>query len=161
VKRHRTILAAPRRSTSETWDTVARLIADTLERSSAIDRADVEASLARAAGIGRMLIAAGHLEDAPVVLIGGELYLEITTASGTDALEFDENLNPVPGGARATADWVLHLPQCEPLAKLVRQIAKEDEHLSAEAPRQVSEKAHEAGVLLDDAALGRWARVAS
>jgi len=106
-----------------------------------------------------MLTAGGHLEKSPLVLVAGELFLEISTVSGSDALKLDENLNPVPGGS-SVEDWKLHLPQCEPLAKLVRQATKGNDHLSFDEPGEPAAKAaaRDTGGALNDAALAAWAR---
>ena len=158
MKRLRTIAAAPQRTAGEAWGAIAALVVDTVVRSPAIARADAEAALDKAAGVGRMLTAGGHLERSPIVLVAGDLYLDITTVSGADALALDENLNPVPGAA-AAEDWTLHLPQCAPLAKLVREAAKGDAHLSAdEATEPAAKSAASINGGLDEAALARWAQ---
>ena len=159
MKRHRTIASAPQRSATEAWETIVTLVGATLERSASIEREAVDAACAKAAGVGRMLTAGGHLEQTPVTLVAGELFLEITTVSGAAALELDENLNPVPGGASAE-DWKLHLPPCEPLAKLVRRAAKEDAHLSSDEPTKPATKsaARSSAAALDEVALAAWAR---
>lgn len=134
------------------------LLADTLERSPEIERADVEAAMADASGVGRMLVAGGHLEKNALVTVAGELWLEITTVSGGGALTLEENLNPVPGGTTAS-DWTIFLPGCEPLAKLVRETARGHEHLSADEPKAVaSASAQVATSALDEKALARWAQ---
>jgi hypothetical protein len=163
VKRHRKIAAAPERSAGEAWGTVTALLADTLERSEAIERADVERTMEVADGIGRQLVSGGHLRKNPLVLVAGEMWLEIEIVSGDSAFELTENLGPVPGAA-GVSDWTLHLPQVEPLAKLVRRTAKEDEHLSAEEPKAPSAaaaksdgQASTAGVF-NEAALAAWAK---
>jgi hypothetical protein len=157
VKRHREIASSPQRSAGEAWQVITELAADTLERSPDIQRADVEAAMAHCGGVGRMLIAGGHLQTHPLVLLSGELWLEITTVSGDAALTLDENLNPVPGSA-AAKEWTLHLPACPPLTKLVEQTAKGDAHLSAEEPSEAVGEAEAATASLNEAALARWAR---
>ena len=161
MKRLRKVASAPRRNAGEAWETITALLADTLERSEQIERESVESTMDAAAGIGRQLIAGGHLRENPLILVAGEMWLEIETVSGDAALALEENLGPVPGGAKA-ADWTLHLPQAEPLAKLVRKAAKEDEHLSAEKPKVMASKASEsAGSAsqgsFNEAALAAWA----
>lgn len=168
MKRHRQIASSPQRSAGEAWQVITKLAADTLERSPDIDRANVETSMTQAGGVGRMLIAGGHLKTDPLVLVGGELWLEITTVSGEAALTLEENLNPVPGGAGAR-EWTLHLPACPPLTNLVEQTAGGDAHLSADEPSEVTpdetkaagavlneDKAAEA--VLNEAAMAHWAR---
>jgi hypothetical protein len=163
VKRHRKIAAAPKRNAGEVWRTVTALLADTLERSEVIDRADVGRTMEVADGIGRQLVSGGHLGKNPLVLVAGEMWLEIEIVSGNGAFELTENLGPVPGAA-GVFDWTLYLPQVEPLAKLVRKTAKDDEHLSAEEPKALSApaaksngQASTAGAF-NEAALTAWAR---
>jgi hypothetical protein len=160
VKRHRKIAAAPARSAGDAWRTATTLLADTLERSDAIERAEVEKGMKAAGGIGRQLVSGGHLGRNPLVLVAGEMWLEIEFVSGDGALTLSENLGPVPGAA-GVSEWTLHLPPVEPLAKLVRKAAKENEHLSAEKPVEKSASAasaaEAAGGVLDEAALAAWA----
>lgn len=160
MKRLRKIAASPERSAGEVWRTITALLADTLERSEEIERADVEGAIESAAGIGRQLVSGGHLRKNPLVLVAGEMWLEIETVSGDRAFELSENLGPVPGAA-GVSEWTLYLPQVEPLAKLVRAAAKGDEHLSAEEPKaKASESAGKnfQGSALNEAALAAWAR---
>ena len=163
MKRHRKIAAAPERSAGEVWRTATALLADTLDRSAAIERAEVERTMEVAGGIGRQLVSGGHLGKKPLVLVAGEMWLEVEIVSGDAAFALTENLGPVPGAA-GVSDWTLHLPQVEPLAKLVRKTAKEDEHLSADEPKAQSSEAAKsngqtstAGVF-NEAALAAWAK---
>jgi hypothetical protein len=159
VRRRRDVAASPERSGPQVWATIKALIGDTLERSSSIERADVDAALTPLDAVGRMLISAGHLEKRPLVLIADEMELEIGTVSGGPALTMEENLNPVPGAASA-ADWTLHVPQVEPMAKLVRSTVQGQAHLSADepgAPAETSSAAGPTGSAVDLAALAHWA----
>lgn len=160
MRRRRDIAAAPERSAPAAWQTIKTLIGDTLERSSSITRADVEAALAPLDTVGRMLISAGHLEKHPFVLIVGKTELEIGTVSGGAALTLDEKLDPVPGAAEAT-DWTLYVPQVEPMDKLVRTNVKGQPHLSADEPTAASDAngaPARAGSAVDLDALARWAQ---
>jgi hypothetical protein len=158
MNRQRSIAAAPRRLTGETWDVIAKLISDTLARSPHIDTAEVSAVLATAAQVGRPLLAGGHLQADPLILVAAELRLEITTVSNDEALTLEENLNPVPGAASAT-DWTLHMPAGGPLGTAVKALLDGRDHLSHEPPQAASSSASlaEAGPLLDEAALRDWA----
>ncbi len=111
-----------------------------------------------AAQAGRMLIAAGHLESAPLILVAGDLRLEITTVSGDQAFSLEENLNPVPGGATAT-EWTVHLPSDGPLGTAVRDVVAASEHLSGDLPKTSSAKSSlaETDALVDEDALRGWA----
>lgn len=163
MKRLRKIASAPERSAGEVWRTITTLLADTLERSDAVERVDIEEAMEAAAGVGRQLVSGGHFRKNPLVLIAGEMWLEIETVSGNGAFDLNENLSPVPG-ATTVSDWTLHLPQVEPLAKLVRKAAKENEHLSAEEPKVKSTAASKSasqqpfGGGFNEAALATWAK---
>ena len=160
MRRHRHIAASPQRSAPEAWQAISTLIGITLERSSSIDREEVDVALEPLETIARMLIAAGHLEKRPMVLVADGLWLEIQTVSGGLALTLEENLNPVPGAAGA-ATWMLFIPQVEPLAKLVRSTVKDQPHLSADAPSVPveSDGAERGGTsAVDLEALARWAK---
>jgi hypothetical protein len=157
VKRRRTIAGAPQRTAAEAWQTILSLIGDTLERSPSIDRADVDAALEPIEQLARMLISAGHIEKNPLVLVAGELWLEISTISGGPSLTLEENLNPVPGGGSAS-DWTLHVPQVEPMAKLARTTVEGHTHLSADEPVELTQLAATASVGVDLDALAQWAR---
>jgi hypothetical protein len=160
VQRHREIASAPKRNAAEVWQAVRDLLGDTLERSASIERSDVELSLDPLDGIARMMISAGHLEGHPLVLVASELWLEISTVSGGSALGLEENLNPVPGGVGAS-DWMLYVPQVEPMAKLVRTTVKGHDHLSADEPTAQPGSAAKAGAGVDMDALARWAQEAA
>ncbi len=127
----REIATAPVRSADQTWTVISALVRDTLTRSASIPAADVDAALTAAATVGRPLIAGGHLNNHPVVLVTDDLQLSITTVSGTKAFAVEENLNPVPGAARAT-QWTLHLPAPDPLGSLVAVAVTGVAHLSVE-----------------------------
>jgi hypothetical protein len=158
LQRHRDIAGAPERSAGEAWEIITALVADTLERSDAIQRTVVEAALAHADGIGRMLIAGGHLETHPLVIVAGRLWLEIRTVSGDDALTLEENLGPVPGAADAE-HFVVFLPSPAPLASFVKDVVEGDDHLSADEPTAANEsRADGRTTALDETALARWAR---
>jgi hypothetical protein len=157
VKRLRKIAGAPERTAGEVWGTITDLLADTLERSEEIERAEVEAAMEAAGGVGRQLVSGGHLRKNPLVLLAGEMWLEIEVLSANAAVGLEENLNPVPGGGSAS-QWTLYLPPVEPLAKLVHAAAKEDEHLSAEEPKaQAATASNTKAAAFDDAALAAWA----
>lgn len=155
--RRRSIAASPARGTGEAWGVITTLLADTLDRSASIGRAEVEEAMDHAAGIGRLLIAGGHLEKTPLTLVAGDLHLEVATVSGDGALGLEENLNPVPGGASAET-WTVYLPQCSPLESAVEDAAKSHARLSAGAPPTPSTEAASAASGLDQSALERWAR---
>jgi hypothetical protein len=162
VQRRRTIAAAPERRASETWEVISALVADTLDRSASITRGEVVAAMETAAPAGRMLVAGGHLDAHSVVLVAAPVHLSITTVSGVAATTLEENLEPVPGGATATA-WTIYLPTPDPLGDAVRAVAAGSPHLSAEeAPADAepsvassTRPAGRAAGVIDLAAFGR------
>jgi hypothetical protein len=131
--RYRTITASPLRGASATWQVISDLVADTVAASTALSRSDAEQAMATAAPVGRMLIAGGHLDRHPLILIAGLVHCEISTVSGTAALTAEENLNPVPGAADAET-FTVHLPTPEPLAAAVSAAVAGHAHLSDTVP---------------------------
>lgn len=156
MKRHRSIAAAPVRSPAQAWDTIAALIAVTLERSASLDPADVSEAMSAAAPAGLALIAGGHLDRERLTLVAGDVHCTITTVSGTPAFDVDENLNAIPGAASATG-FTVHLPCPDPHGDLVRSVAGKSPHLSTdEPPAPAAEAAASKGHgIIDLAALER------
>jgi hypothetical protein len=134
MERTRLIAAGPVRSASEAWHVVTKLLVDTLERSSSVPAGSVGKELALLKGLGPALIAAGHLESKGLVLVDTGLHLAIRVLTADAALEVEENLNPVPGGASATDAWTLYLPSASPLNGAVEAAIKNSKHLKTEAP---------------------------
>src|SRR2546428_12171070 len=99
MERTRFIAAAPVRSASEAWRIVSTLIADTLECSSSVPIGSVGKELAPLNGLGPAIIAGGHLESKGLVLVDKGLHLTIRVMTADAALDVEESLNPVPGGA--------------------------------------------------------------
>jgi hypothetical protein len=152
--RRRDIAASPVRRADEAWTIILELIADTLDRSAAIERADVLDALGVAGTIGPRLVAARHLEKSPVVLVADPVHLSIYTVSGVEAISIEENLGPVPGGSSAST-WRVHLPAPEPLnADITAAIAGSD-HLTTETPPSAAVKSTATAELLDLDALAR------
>lgn len=133
MERTRFIAAAPVRSAADAWKVVATLISDTLERSSAIKNGSVAVELAPLKGLGPALIAGGHLESKGLVLVDEGLHLTIHVLTADAALDLEENLSAVPGGATATDAWVLYLPTT-PFDKSIAAVAKNSPHLSVQEP---------------------------
>jgi hypothetical protein len=134
MERTRLIAAAPVRSASEAWRVVTTLLAETLERSSSVPVGSVVKELALLKGLGPALVAGGHLESNGLVLVDTDLHLTIRVLTADPALEVEENLNPVPGGASATDAWTLYLPSTSPLNGAVKAAIKNSEHLKTGAP---------------------------
>jgi hypothetical protein len=155
MERTRLIAAAPLRSAFEAWQVVSRLLADTLEKSPSIPIGSVCQELAVLKGLGPALIAGGHLEAKGLVLVDQGLHLTIRVLTADAALDVEENLNPVPGGAGATEGWILHLPSAGPLDGVVASAVKKSVHLSTDAPpaSAPTEKSDGARSLIDLTAL--------
>lgn len=153
MQRRRQVAAAPERTTSETAETISELIRDSLARADKIDLADVDDALAKARPAFLALVAGGHLDTNPLVLVAAALHLSITTVSGDGALTLEENLAAVPGAASAT-EWTLYLPTPDPLGGMVKDVADSHPNLSVDEPPGDS-AAEEASAALDLDALAR------
>ena len=134
MERTRLIAAAPVRSASEAWRVVSTLLADTLERSSSVPTGSVGKELTPLKGLGPALIAGGHLESKGLVLVDTGLHLTVRVLTADAALDVEENLSPVPGGASATDGWTLYLPSAGGLDSAVEAAVKNSTHLSTDAP---------------------------
>jgi hypothetical protein len=137
MDRSRHIGAAPARTSVETWLVIESLITSTLAASPDVDRAEVAAAMAAAAPVVRLLIAGGHLDKEPVVLVAPPIHLSIRTLSGDAALREGDPAS-VPGGATVTT-WTLHLPTPSPFEAQVRAVTARHPRLSADAPASTSE----------------------
>ncbi len=157
MERQRTIAASPVRSAAEAWDVVTTLIAETLERSPEVPDGSVAEEFAALEGLGPALIAAGHLESDGLVLCDDGLHVTIRVLTADAALAVKENLNPVPGGGRASGAWILYLPSPGALETSVAGAAKRSAHLSVDAPPKSAPlakgKKREAGSVIDLGAL--------
>ncbi len=152
--RRRDIAASPARRADEAWAVIMDLIADTLDRSTAIDRADVLDAFGVAGIIGPRLVAARHLEKRPVVLVADPVHLSVYTVSGAEAISTEENLGPVPGGSSAST-WRVHLPAPEPLNADVTAAVADSDHLTTDIPPSTVVKSAASAELLDLDALAR------
>ncbi|MFE4496729.1 hypothetical protein ACFRKD_30225 [Streptomyces niveus] len=142
------------RSASGTWSVISDLVADTVAQSSALSRDEAVQAMSAAEAVGRMLIAAGHLQQHPIILVASKVHCEITTVSGTAALTLEENFNPVPGAAGAD-DFTIHLPSPAPLQEQVKAAADGHARLSDAVPPDPETKAAHSGLLIDREALRR------
>ena len=154
----RDVAAAPLRGAPDTWQVIRRLVVDTVAHSEQFTHADVEAALEPVEVVGRMLIAAGHLERDAMVLVVGAARIDMFTVSGDSVMTLSENLHAATGAIGAT-DWTLYLPQVEPMVRLVRTAIEGRAHLSDDVPaeRAIGEIARSSS-LLDLDALARWAQ---
>jgi hypothetical protein len=154
MERTRLIAAAPVRSASEAWQVLGTLLSDTLERSSSVPTGSVAAALANLNGLGPALIAGGHLESKGIVLVDEGLHVTIRVLTADAALDVEENLNPVPGGASATDGWTVYFPPAGPLDKTLNSAVKSSSHLStaeppASAPAQKTESTNKSVIDVD------------
>jgi hypothetical protein len=109
---------------------IADLVRATLGPSEAIGDDSVTTALEAAAGVGRLLVASGHLDAHPLVLVAPPVHLSISTVSGSQALGLELPV-AVPGGASAS-EWTLYLPTPDPLLNAVQTVADAHANLSAE-----------------------------
>jgi hypothetical protein len=141
------------RNSVDAWATVVDLIVETLSRSPHLDEGQIRSELLATASIGPRLVAGGHLDSEPVVLMAENLHLSITITSGAEAFALEENLAAVPGGATAT-DWTVHLPTPTTLTDAILKAIEGCGHLTvAPAPTIVTKSA--AVDLIDLEALAR------
>ena len=152
--RRRDVAASPVRRADETWTVIVELIADTLDRSGAIERADVLQAFGAAEIIGPRLVSARHLEKSPVVLVADPVHLSVYTVSGVEAISLEENLGHVPGGSSAST-WKVHLPAPEPLTTDVTAAVADSDHLTTDTPPSTVVKSAASAELLDLDALAR------
>ncbi len=153
MQRHREVAAAPERSAGEAWQVIAALLRDTLVCSPRVVDAEVDQALAAARPAGVALIAGGHLDRVPLVLVAAPVHLSVTTVSGEAALTLEENLS-VPGGA-SIEPWTLYLPTPGPLAATVRAVAATHPRLASDDPPRDVERPSQAGSVLDRDAFAR------
>ncbi|KAF0957736.1 hypothetical protein [Rhodococcus sp. T7] len=144
MQRSRTIAGSPVRTAAEAWGVVVQLVADTIEKSSEVPEGSVAASLNEIQGIGAALVAGGHLDSSPLVLVDESLYVCIRIVRGDNAFTLDETLDPIPGGASATAKWLLYIPAPAHLADHLRSAAASSDHVSTAAAPAYQEKAQAA-----------------
>ncbi|MGH3873627.1 MAG: hypothetical protein ACRDSR_19310 [Pseudonocardiaceae bacterium] len=145
-------MASPLRSATATWQVITDLVADTIAKSPNLSRDDAERAMSVAAPVGRILIAGGHLDRCPVILIAGTVHCEITTISGTTALTAEENLNAVPGAATAST-YTIHLPAPDPLQAAVAAAVSGHDRLSDAEPSPAHTHAASVSPLIDTDAL--------
>lgn len=137
--RRRAIAGSPVRNSTEAWSAAVNLIVDTLGRSPHLDEGPIRTELLATASIGPRLVAGGHLDSQPVVLVTENLHLSITITSGAEAFALEENLAAVPGGAAAT-DWTVHVPTPATLTDAISDAIKGCDHLTTTSAPAISTK---------------------
>jgi hypothetical protein len=153
MRRRRELAAAPQRSASETWQTLATMVRETLVCSPSVDDVEVDEALAAARPAGLALIAGGHLDRHPLVVVGAPVHLSIITVSGDGALALEENPG-VPGGA-SIEEWTIYLPTPDPLGASVRASAATHDRLSSDEPPADAEEQTSTASILDRDALAK------
>lgn len=159
MKRHRKIAGSPKRTTTETWLTIADLITRSLELSDHIKQEEVEQVLGTVGPVSKRYIGAGHLDGEPLALVAGDLWVEFSCVSGGSSLTVDENLNVIPG-AKSAEEWCLHFPEVPMLEAEVKKISDVSDRVRLGPPTvgQTSASKTSTDSVLDEAALEAWAR---
>lgn len=134
MERTRKIAASPVRPADEAWNVVKNLLAESLEKSAQVPDSSVASALAPLDGIASALIASGYLANEPLVLVVGDLKLNVFAVRGDDAFAVEENLSPVPGAASAPGTWRLYVPSPVHLRETVDAPCSNDAHLISGKP---------------------------
>ncbi|QWF22470.1 hypothetical protein KM427_01590 [Nocardioides sp. LMS-CY] len=141
MERTRKFAASPVRPANETWLQMKALLADSLERSSAVPGNSVAPALSPLDGLAPSLIASGYLATEPLVVIAGDLRLNLYAIRGDAAFEVEENLSPVPGGGSSPANWRMYVPSPVHLRDTAADACAERDHLTSGKPPAVTEAA--------------------
>lgn len=157
MERTRKLAASPVRPANETWTQIKDLLAESLERSSAVPDNSVATALAPLDGLAPSLIASGYLATEPLVVVAGDLRLYIYAVRGDAAFNVDENLSPVPGAASSPANWRMYVPSPVHLRDIAAEACLGQDHLVSGKPPAVTEAAASASAArtyaIDPAAL--------
>lgn len=141
MERTRKIAASPVRPAAEAWSVVKNLLADSLEKSSHVADSSVASVLAPLDGVASALIASGYLANEPLVLVAGDLKLNIFAVRGDEAFAVEENLSPVPGAACAPETWRMYVPSPVHLRETVDAACSNNAHLISGKPPAATESA--------------------
>ena len=141
MERIRKLAASPVRPANQTWTQIKALLADSLERSSAVPHNSVAPALVPLDGLAPSLIASGYLATDPLVVIAGDLRLNIYAIRGDAAFDVEENLSPVPGGASSPAKWRMYVPSPIHLRDTAAETCAGRDHLNSGKPPAVTEAA--------------------
>lgn len=134
----RTIPGRPFRNGTAVADSIADLIARTLDTSPHIVTDDVRTELDSLRPALALLASGGHLANGMLVLTAADLRLTITVPVGEAALKATED-TAAPRGAATATTWTLHLPGTGGLAGLAESAASMCAHVSTEpAPTDVA-----------------------
>lgn len=129
MERTRRFAASPVRPANGAWTEIKTLLAATLERSPQVSDGSVGPALSPLDGLAPALIASGYLATEPLVMVAGDLRLNLYAVRGDDAFDVDEDLDPVPGGASSPDNWRIYVPSSAHLRDSVAQACADHDHL--------------------------------
>jgi hypothetical protein len=157
MERTRKFAASPVRPANATWTQIKDLLTESLERSAAVPESTVATALSPLDGLVPSLIASGHLSTEPLVVVAGDLRLNLYAVRGDAAFDVEENLSPVPGAASSPANWRMYVPSPIHLRATVADACTGKDHLiSGKAPAATEAAASASGgrtYAIDPAAL--------
>jgi hypothetical protein len=157
MERTRKFAASPVRPATETWTQIKEVLAESLERSAAVPERTVARALSPLDGLAPSLIAGGYLATDPLVVVAGDLRLNMYAVRGDAAFGVEENLSPVPGAATSPANWQMYVPSPVQLRETVAEACAGQEHLTSGKPPAATQAAASASAgrsyAIDPAAL--------
>jgi len=141
MERTRKFAASPVRPAAQTWAQIKDLLAASLERSAAVTDNSVAAALSPLDGLASSLIASGYLATEPLVVVAGDLQLNLYAVRGDAAFDVEENLSPVPGAASSPVGWRMYVPSPVHLRDTVAEACAGQDHLTSGKPPAATEAA--------------------
>ncbi|NED99297.1 hypothetical protein [Phytoactinopolyspora halotolerans] len=141
MERTRKFAASPVRPANATWTQIKDLLAESLERSAAVPDSTVATALGPLDGLVPSLIASGYLATEPLVVVAGDLRLNLYAVRGDAAFDVEENLGPVPGAASSSANWRMYVPSPVHLRDTVAEACTGQDHLISGKPPAATEAA--------------------
>jgi hypothetical protein len=129
MKATRTVPGRPVNDTGGVTRAIIDLVAETLDRSSHLDAAEIRSELDAGREAIGLLAAGGHLRRGELVMVAPGLRLQVDVPVGEDALSATENTDP-PRGVASADEWTLHLPAPDTLAAVVNAAARSCPHVS-------------------------------
>jgi hypothetical protein len=141
MERTRKFAASPVRPGNETWTQIKDLLGESLERSAAVPDSTVATALTPLDGLAPSLIAGGYLSTEPLVVVAGDLRLNLYAVRGDAAFGVEEDLSPVPGAASSPANWRMYVPSPVQLRETVAEACAGQEHLTSGKPPAATEAA--------------------
>jgi hypothetical protein len=132
MKATRTVPGRPVNDIDGVTRAVIDRVAETLDRSSDLDAAEIRSELHAGREAIGLLAAGGHLRRGELVMVAPGLRLQVDVPVGEDALSANENTDP-PRGAASADEWTLHLPAPDNLAAVVNAAARSCPHVSLDA----------------------------